>query len=65
MGESGELAGVGCRQGGKAGGRCWLGLTGTLQSRKRYPGGKEVVPLKCPSAPSDLVALNQCHHMCS
>lgn len=58
QGENGELAGVGHRRGRKAGGRGWLELGATLQGGKRYPGGKEVVPLKCTSAPSDLQSVS-------
>lgn len=63
QGESGEFAGVGHRQGRKARGRGLLELGAALQGGKRYAGGKEVVPLTCPSAPSDLVASNPCHYM--
>lgn len=40
-----------------------LELGAALQGGKRHAGGKEVVPLTCPSAPSDLVASNPCHYM--
>lgn len=63
QGENGELTGMGYRQGRKVGGQALLELSGTLARWKRYAGRKEVIPLKCPSVPSDLMTLNQ-YHVC-